>query len=303
MKYAALALFASVLVGCAHAPKREAPTENVYVDPSGSRWKTIVLVTDYGTRDFYVGALKGAIRTANPMAEVIDATHQVEAFDVAEGAYTLSRLSSLWPAGTVFVVIVDPGVGTSRRGIAVRTNEGRIYVGPDNGLFTYVLDREGLAEAHELTNKAYWRPGVISATFHGRDVFGPVAGHIAGHVPLADLGPEAKDLVRLPVQAARVADGRIEASVVHVDAYGNASTNAAVEMLRSIGAKERDALEADLGGKRVALSWGATYGSVPEGSPVLVIDSDGGVELAINMGNFGQAHGVVVGATISVRKP
>ncbi len=291
MRHAALVLIVALLAGCAHAPRPRTPSP------------AIVLVTDYGTRDFYVGALKGAVRSANPAAEVFDATHQIEAFDVAEGAYTLSRMSSLWPAGTIFVVIVDPGVGTSRRGIAVRTNEGRFYVGPDNGLFTYVLDREGLAEARALSNTAYWRPGVISATFHGRDVFGPVAGHISSGVALAELGPEAKDLVRLPVQAARAAEGRIQASIVHVDTYGNASTNATVEMLRSIGASEGDAIEAELGGKKIALPWGATYGAVPEGSPVLVIDSDGGVELAINMGSFGRAHGAAVGATISVRKP
>lgn len=289
MKHAPLVLFVALLTGCAHAPRTKSPS--------------IVLVTDYGTRDFYVGALKGAIRSANPTAEVFDATHQVAAFDVAEGAYTLSRLSSLWPAGTIFVVIVDPGVGTSRRGIAVRTNEGRVYVGPDNGLFTHVLDREGLAEARELSNRAFWRPGVISATFHGRDVFGPVSGHIAGGVPLADLGPEAKDLVRLPIGRARTADGWIHATIVHVDTYGNASTNATVEMLRSLGAKEGDAMEAEIGGKKLGFPWGATYGAVPEGSPVLVIDSDGGVELAINMGSFAEAHGAKVGAAISLRKP
>lgn len=291
MRHAVLVLILAILAGCAHAPRAAMPA------------RSIVLVTDYGTRDFYVGALHGAIRTANPSAEVFDATHEVEAFDVAEGAYTLSRLSSLWPSGTIFVVIVDPGVGTSRRGIAVRTSEGRVYVGPDNGLFTYVIDREGLAEARELANKAYWRSGVISATFHGRDVFGPVAGHIAGGVALSDLGPEAKDLVRLPIEKARMAEGKLLASFVHVDTYGNASTNASVDMLRAIGAKVGDTLEAEIGGKRVALPWGATYGSVPEGQPVLVIDSDGGVELAINMGHFGKTHGAEVGASVSLRKP
>ncbi len=293
MKQAILVLFVAVLAGCAHAPRTTTPS------------LAIVLVTDYGTKDFYVGALKGAIRSAHPSAEVLDATHDVAAFDVAEGAYTLSRLSGLWPAGTIFVVIVDPGVGTSRRGIAVRTNEGRTYVGPDNGLFTYVIDREGLAEARELTNKANWRQGVISATFHGRDVFGPVAGHLAGGVALSELGPEAKDLVRLPIERAHVAEGRLLASFVHVDTYGNASTNATVDMLRSIGAKEGDTLEAEVGGKRLSLPWGATYGSVPEGQPVLVIDSDGGVELAINMGSLGKEHGVKAGAAVSIglRKP
>ncbi|MEK7865301.1 MAG: SAM-dependent chlorinase/fluorinase [Planctomycetota bacterium] len=303
MKHVVLVLILAAFAGCARTPKAETPERTeVWIDLTGPR-PSIVLVTDYGTRDFYVGALQGAIRSVNGAADIFNATHEVKAFDVAEGAYTLSRLSSLWPAGTIFVVIVDPGVGTSRRGIAVRTNQGRIYVGPDNGLFTYVIEREGLAEAREVSNKAYWRPGVISATFHGRDVFGPVAGHIARGVPLSELGPEAKDLVRLPVQAARVAEGRVQASFLHVDTYGNASTNATVDMLRSIGAKEGDTLEAELGGKRIALPWGETYGSVPEGQPVLVIDSDGGVELAINMGHFGSTHGASVGASVSVRKP
>lgn len=289
MRYAVLAVVFTALAGCSQAPRVKSPA--------------IVLVTDYGTRDFYVGALKGAIRSANASAEVFDATHQVKAFDVAEGAYTLSRLSSLWPAGTVFVAIVDPGVGTSRRGIAVRTNEGRVYVGPDNGLLTHVIDREGLAEARELSNPKYWRPGALSATFHGRDVFGPVAGHLARGVPLRDLGPEARDLVRLSIEPAHVAEGCIRASIVHVDTYGNASTNATVEMLRAIGAKEGDALQVEVGGRKLLLPWGATYGVVPEGSVVLVIDSDGGVELAVNMGNFGATHGATVGASVVVRKP
>lgn len=289
MRTFALPILAALLVGCASHRTREGAAPDV------------VLVTDYGTRDFYVGALHGAIASVCARARIHDATHEVASFDVAEGAYTLSRMACLWPEGTIFVVIVDPGVGTSRRGIALRTKAGRVYVGPDNGLFTYVMDSEGIDSARELSDTRWWRSGVRSATFHGRDVFGPVAGHLAAGTRFEDLGPEAKDLVRLPIEAARVDRGAIHAQVVHVDTYGNASTNATAEMLAAIGAKEGDALEADLAGKKVAFPWGATYGAVPKGENVVVIDSDGGVELAINMGNLGQAQGLVVGAAVVIR--
>lgn len=289
MRAFALPFLAALLVGCASHRAHEGAAPD------------IVLVTDYGTKDFYVGALHGAISSVSARARIHDATHEVTSFDIEEGAYTLSRMAGLWPAGTVFVVIVDPGVGTSRRGIALRTKAGRVYVGPDNGLFTFVMDREGIDAARELSDKRWWRTGVLSSTFHGRDVFGPVAGHLAAGTRLEDLGPEARDLVRLPIEAAKVEGGAIHAQVVHIDTYGNVSTNAMAEMLAAIGAKEGDVLEADLGGKKVVFPWGATYGAVPKGSPVVVIDSDGGVELAINMGNLGQAQGLAVNAAVTLR--
>ncbi|HEX8285947.1 MAG TPA: SAM-dependent chlorinase/fluorinase [Pyrinomonadaceae bacterium] len=184
----------------------------------------ITLLTDFGTADYFVGALKGAVLAANPSARLVDITHDVPPYDVEAGAFTLRAAFETFPEGTVHVAVVDPGVGSERRGIAVE-GRGHTFVGPDNGVFGHVYDRVRPFRVFHLTNENFFRREV-SATFHGRDVFGPVAGALSRGVRAEELGPAVEDYVRLPSAAPeRLADGTLAGAVIHIDRFGNCVTN------------------------------------------------------------------------------
>jgi S-adenosylmethionine hydrolase len=184
----------------------------------------ITLLTDFGTADYFVGAMKGVILSINPEAVVVDITHEVAPQDVREGAFTLGAACVSFPAGTIHVAVVDPGVGSARRGILV-AGAGQYFVGPDNGLFGFVSERDGGARVFELTNEKYFGPKV-SATFHGRDIFAPVAAALSKGVAPEEFGEEIKDHVRLPcLKPQRTAGGTIEAEIIHIDRFGNCVTN------------------------------------------------------------------------------
>jgi S-adenosylmethionine hydrolase len=265
---------ALLLASCASAPKRQ---------------PLIGLLTDYGTRDSYVAELKGVIYKVAPQARVIDLTHQVPSFDIREGSYLLGRAVKNFPADTVFVAVVDPGVGTARKAAAVQTASGKILVGPDNGLFTRVCDEDGPCVMHELAERRFWRDPETSTTFHGRDIFGPVAGHVAQGTALAELGPRVAEPVRLTSTPARQDKHTIFGEITHVDVYGNCSTNIPASMIRGDGAYE-------VHSRFFRLK--PTYADVPEGEPVLVIDSEGMAELALNRGHLGQEMGWKAGTPL-----
>jgi S-adenosyl-L-methionine hydrolase (adenosine-forming) len=184
----------------------------------------VTLLTDFGTADYFVGAMKGAVLAANPRAQVVDITHEIPAHDVEAGAFTLLAAFEAFPEGTVHVAVVDPGVGSSRRAVAVETH-GHTFVGPDNGIFGYVYERVGNFVVHQLTNRSYFRKDV-STTFHGRDVFAPVAGALSRGVRAEEMGPRVEDFVRLPFARPVVrAGGTVEGRIIHVDRFGNCVTN------------------------------------------------------------------------------
>lgn len=202
----------------------------------------IVFLTDFGLRDAYVGIVKGVIHGRNPAAAVIDLTHEVPPQDIRRAAFVLATSVAYFPVGSVFLVVVDPGVGTERRGVALEAAGWR-FVGPDNGVFAWALRflaREGRvtvvpegarlrlgtgARAVELTERRFWRPD-ISSTFHGRDIFGPVAAELSRGRALAELGEPLDALVDLPwPEPARGADGAVEGEIVTVDGYGNLISN------------------------------------------------------------------------------
>ncbi|MBV9923762.1 MAG: SAM-dependent chlorinase/fluorinase [Acidobacteria bacterium] len=190
----------------------------------------VTLLTDFGTADYFVGALKGAVLSANPGARVVDITHEVPPFDIEAGAFTLRAAFETFPEGTVHVAVVDPGVGSARRGVAVE-GLGHTFVGPDNGLFGHVYERVRPFRVFHLTNGDFFRRGV-SATFHGRDIFAPVAGALSRGVRAEELGPEVFDFVRLPSAAVEKGrDGTLVGAVIHVDRFGNLVTNVTPEVL------------------------------------------------------------------------
>jgi S-adenosylmethionine hydrolase len=184
----------------------------------------VTLLTDFGARDYFVGAMKGALLSVNPDASIVDITHEVAPHDIEEAAFTLLAACETFPAGTVHVAVVDPGVGSARRAIAVEGG-GQIYVGPDNGVFGLVYQRAGNFRVFDIVEERFFRAHV-SPTFHGRDLFAPVAGALSRGTRPDELGPEVTDFVRLPFAAAVVEVGaRVSGSVIHVDRFGNCVTN------------------------------------------------------------------------------
>lgn len=187
----------------------------------------VTLLTDFGLADTYVGQVKGAILSVAPDATLVDLTHAVPPQDVQAGAFLLWSAVEACPAGSIHVAVVDPGVGSARRAIALRAGRGDVFVGPDNGLLLPAVDRLGGYQlAVVLTVPAYWRASQ-SRTFHGRDVFGPVAGHLAAGVPLESLGHAVDDMQRLSLPQPTGLTGE----VLHVDTYGNLVTNLPAQAL------------------------------------------------------------------------
>jgi S-adenosylmethionine hydrolase len=185
----------------------------------------ITLLTDFGTADYFVGAVKGAILSVNPSAVIADITHEIPAQDIEAAAFTLLAAYRTFPAGTIHVAIVDPGVGSTRRPIVVSAGD-QFFVGPDNGLFTYIYDREPSHQAFHVTAEKYFRPSP-SSTFHGRDIFAPVAAVLSLGVKPRVFGPAIDDEVRLPQPLDPVVqkNGKVKARIIHVDRFGNCITN------------------------------------------------------------------------------
>ena len=183
----------------------------------------ITLTTDFGTRDWFVGTMKGVIASIAPRSTVVDLTHDLPPGDIRGGAFALAASHRFFPKGTIHVAVVDPGVGSRRKAIAVQTAKG-VFVGPDNGVLSWALAKEKIRAIHALENEAYFLQPV-SRTFHGRDIFAPVAAHLSRGVPIQKLGPALKDFVRLDWPEPRVRRGGFEGEVVYIDRFGNAITN------------------------------------------------------------------------------
>jgi S-adenosyl-L-methionine hydrolase (adenosine-forming) len=261
----------------------------------------IALITDFGDADHYVGAMKGAILNVCPEVEIVDIVHSLEAHDIEGGAWCLAASFRAFPEGSVFVAVVDPDVGGKRRGVAIEA-AGYRFVGPDNGIFTYVLHETGDFKMHEITNRALMR-AQVSSTFHGRDVFGPVAGYLAKGTPLWQVGPAAQDPVMFGIQSMRQkGPGEWEATIVHVDRFGNLTT--------SLYERDLTAMLAEAGGdptEVVVVVEGAViplvqaYSDVAEGEACALVGSTGRLEIAVHRDNAARRLGAGKGAPIRVR--
>jgi S-adenosylmethionine hydrolase len=188
------------------------------------RLPVITLLTDFGTADYFVAAVKGAILTINPRVSLVDITHEVAPQDIEAGAFTLLTCYRDFPEGTIHVAVVDPGVGSARRPIVVSARS-HYFVGPDNGLFSYVYDSEPSHQTYHLTNNKYFRESP-SSTFHGRDIFAPVAAALSKGVKPRAFGPRIKDEVRLAsLSPVKQSDGSVTGRIIHIDRFGNCITN------------------------------------------------------------------------------
>ena len=238
--------------------------------------RIITLLTDFGDRDVYVGVMKGAIARIDPGLRTIDLTHQIPPQNLLAARFALLNAYPYFPDDTVHVAVVDPGVGSSRRCIAVKLTTGYV-VCPDNGLCSGILDRA--ISAVELTNTNYWRVPEPSNTFHGRDIFAPVGAYLAKGISLNDLGTaiDLASLVRLNLPEVEVSRSQITGSIQYIDHFGNLITNIPAKLL--VGKSWQVQIDPQ------AINSGNTYGDVATGKAISLIGSHGWVEIAINGGN------------------
>jgi S-adenosyl-L-methionine hydrolase (adenosine-forming) len=255
----------------------------------------ITLTTDFGARDWFVGTMKGVIAGIAPKANVIDLTHELRPGDLRGGAFALAASCQFFPKGTIHVVVVDPGVGSHRRAIAVRTAKG-MFVGPDNGVLSWALAKERITAIHALETEAYFLQPV-SRTFHGRDVFAPVAAHLVRGVPIKKLGPALKDFVRLDWPKPRQRAGTVAGEVFYVDRYGNGITNLESSLLGGAG---RASCEVHAKGRWVCPVRPFYQAAEPK-TPVAVAGSSGFLEIAINGGSAEAVLGMRIGTRVVLR--
>lgn len=273
----ALALLAAV----APAAAQDAPPAPPALQPNG----VVALLTDYGADSLYVGMLRGAIAAKRIDVRTVDLTHSVPAYDILTGAFMLAEGCSAFPEGTVFCAVVDPGVGTDRRVLVLRTRKNQVFVAPDNGLLTVVAERDGVAEAREGVNRDLWSDAE-SHTFHGRDIFGPLAAALAAGAPVASAGPDLPGFLRFEIPQARIRDGEIEGVVLRSDPYGNLVTNIPATLLAEADVRPDARLRVALGEETFEVPFKTTYSDVPAGERLALVQSAGFLELAVNLGSL-----------------
>src|ERR1700733_1534012 len=257
--------------------------------------QTIVFMTDFGVVDDSVALCRGVMYSIMPDVRIVDLTHQVTPFSILDGARFLYGATPYYPAGTVFVVVVDPTVGSTRKAIVAKSRRGQYFVLPDNGVLTLVEQRDGIDGVHEITNPDWMIGTKLSSTFHGRDIFSPVGAHVARGEDWTKVGPEmpVASLVRLELKAARFDERGITAEVIATDGpFGNLVTNVAAEDFLKLGYQRGQDVPVRVGEKEMKIQFVRTFSDVGLGQPLLYIDSRGHFALAVNQGSFAATYGV-----------
>jgi S-adenosylmethionine hydrolase len=265
--------------------------------------RTIVFMTDFGTVDDSVPICKGVMFSIMPTVRIVDLSHQVAPFSILDGARFLEGATPYYPAGTVFVVVIDPGVGSTRKAVIIESKRGQYFVLPDNGLITLVADRDGLESAHEITNPKWMIGKALSSTFHGRDIFSPAGAHIARGDDWTQAGPalDMKTLVRLDIETAKIDESALHGEVIATDGpFGNLVTNVNAEDFLKLGYKHGQSVSLNLGDKKMDLPFVKTFSDVPLKKPLIYIDSRGHLGLAVNQGSFADVYRIKVPAKFTI---
>lgn len=262
--------------------------------------RIITLTTDFGTSDAYVGVMKGVILGINPNVQIVDITHAVPPQDIHEAAFLIHSAYRYFPKGTIHVIVVDPGVGSDRRTIVCQT-DGAFFVCPDNGILTYLLQEvenggEQSADVVAIQNQVYCLPEV-SQTFHGRDIFAPVAAHLSLGVPLDDIGPPVRDLVQLPIPDLKVSDRKLTGQIIKIDSFGNAITNISETALTRL--KSAPNYEITIGSIQLRRI-NRAYAESEIGESLAIIGSFGMLEIAVNGGSAEAALGLKWGDAVVI---
>lgn len=236
--------------------------------------RIITLTTDFGLKDHYVGTMKGVILSINPDAVITDITHEIPPYDIFNAAFALRNFYRYFPEGTVHVVIVDPGVGSKRKPVVIEADKN-IFVGPDNGVFTFVCREAKAVRVFEISNPRYVLAD-ISSTFHGRDIFAPAAAHLSTGVPPDELGEKIKRPVKLPVREPEVRGNEIVGEIVYTDYFGNLVSNIPDNLIKP-GSKIYV-------GNNIVKGVSRSYADVPKGEILAIIGSSGFLEISVNQG-------------------
>ena len=280
-------LMTALMLGCGKPESTGRPGLGAQARP------TIVFMTDFGTANDAVAICKAVMLGIAPDARIMDITHQVTPFSIEEGARFLVGVTPYYPAGTVFVVVIDPGVGTSRKAVIVKTKKGQYFVLPDNGLITPVIERDKLESAHEITNTGWMIGDAVSSTFHGRDIFSPAGAHLAEDWDYTLAGPEVTELVRLTPRVATVTDKGIEGEVIGLDdPFGSLISDIQGPDFKQLGYVLGDRVTVLLDKRPLLVPYVKTFMDVPVGEPLLYVDSRGRIGIALNQRSFSQVNRV-----------
>jgi S-adenosylmethionine hydrolase len=256
---------------------------------------TIVFMTDFGTADDSVAICKGVMYSIAPTLRVIDLTHQVTPFSIADGARFLFGAAPYYAAGTVFVVVIDPGVGSARKAVVVKSRSQQYFVLPDNGLITLIENRDGIEAAREIVNRDWMIGAARSSTFHGRDIFSPVGAHLARGENWTEVGPEIdlRRLVRLNLVPSQRNENGVSGTAIATDGpFGNLVTNISGEDFLALGYERGQTLEVTVDNKPVRMPFVRTFSDVAVGKPLLYIDSRDRLGLAVNRGSFADIYAI-----------
>jgi S-adenosylmethionine hydrolase len=267
--------------------------------------KVIGFMTDFDVKDDAVGICKAVMDGVAPGVRIIDITHQSEPYNIAMGARFLAGSATYFPKDAVFVVVIDPGVGSKRKAIIAKSRVGQLFVLPDNGLLTLVQDRDGIVEAHEITNPAWMVGSGISSTFHGRDIFSPAGAHAARGDDWTLVGPalDVSRLVRLDLHNATIDATGLQGQVIGTDGpFGNLVLNVPAESFAQLGYKIGDQVPVTLDGKPHIIPFVRTFSDVPVGKELFYIDSRGRLSVGINQRNFSETYKVGEGAQLTIPK-
>jgi S-adenosylmethionine hydrolase len=287
------------VMGCRQS---EAPHTNSAAATTNVR-QTIVFMTDFGAANDAAAICRAVMVGIAPEARIMDVTHQVTPFSIEDGSRMLAGITPYYPAGTVFVVVIDPGVGTSRKAVVVKTKKGQYFVLPDNGLISPVLERDGLDSAREISNKNWMFGDRISSTFHGRDIFSPVGAHLAAGWDYTMVGPVVQQLVRLSPRVSVTTNTGIEAEIIGLDdPYGSLITDVPMDEFQKLGYSLGDKVTVQLNKKPFTLPYVKTFMDVPVGDPLLFVDSRGRMSLALNERNFSVLNKITPPAPLFIPK-
>jgi hypothetical protein len=264
---------------------------------------TIVFMTDFGVVDDSVAICRGVMYGIMPDVRIVDLTHQVTPYSIFDGARFLFGATPYYPAGTVFVVVVDPTVGSSRKAIVAHSKKGQYFVLPDNGVINLVEQRDGIDAVREITNPDWMIGSKLSSTFHGRDIFSPVGAHLARGDDWTTVGPEmpVKDLVQLDLKVARIDNRGLNAMVIATDGpFGNLVTNVDGTDFLQLGYQRGQDVLVKVGDKNLKMKFVKTFSDVPVGDPLLYVDSRGHLALAVNQKSFAATYGIKPPAPLAI---
>jgi hypothetical protein len=286
-RYGLVALLFVALAGCSRQGVSPGAAQ------ASSPRPTIVFMTDFGTANDAVAICRAVMYGIAPNVRITDITHQVTPFSIEEASRFLYGVTPYYPAGTVFLVVVDPGVGTSRKAIVVRSKKGQYFILPDNGVITPVLDRDGLEEAREITNQHWMIQAPLSSTFHGRDIFSPAAAHLAAGWEFNLVGPPVQQLVRLSAETSVMSEKGVDGDLIGLDdPFGSLVTDIPGEEFKKLGYNAGDKVFVMINKKVVALPYARTFMDVPVGEALLYIDSRGRVGIAVNQGSYSKKFNI-----------